>query len=79
MGGRSTGGTPEETDGEIKQVERVINEMYRTEPEHRRMILLHYLANGNVSQKISYLAVSSRTYYSRLESAEYAVKVGLGY
>jgi hypothetical protein len=78
MGGRSTG-TETDSPSEVKEVERVVNELYKTEPESRRMILLHYLANGDVWTKIKYLQVSSKTYYARLESAEYAVKVGLGY
>lgn len=64
---------------EIQEVERVVNELYRTEPQSRMMIVIHYLHAGSCWKKIKQAGVSSRTYYSRLEHAEYAVKVGLGY
>lgn len=63
----------------VQAVETAVNELYKSEPESRRMILLHYLANGSCRQKIKHLRVSSKTYFARLERAEYAVKIQIGY
>lgn len=64
---------------EVEAVEAAVNKLYLTEPDSRKMILLHYLANGTKRQKMKYLRVSSYTYYQRLERAEYAIKIELGY
>lgn len=63
----------------VQAVESAVNALYKSEPESRRMILLHYLANGSCRQKIKHLKVSTRQYYARLERAEYAVKIQIGY
>lgn len=76
--GRGTGASGD-MDAEAKSVEAAVNEMYRTEPDARRMILLHYLANGEIKEKMNHLGVGSKAYYFRLEQAEYAVKVRIGY
>jgi hypothetical protein len=60
-------------------VEKAVNELYRTERESRDMIILHYLQSGSPRDKIKHLCISSREYYARLERAEYAVKISIGY
>lgn len=76
--GRGTGKSTTVPDV-VSAVENAVNELYRTEPESRRMILLHYLQSGTPSEKIKHLRVSCREYYARLERAEYAVKIEIGY
>lgn len=76
--GRGTGRTMDMNE-EAKAVEAAINKLYQTEPDARRMILLHYLSNGTVRQKMKHLHIGQDTYYFRLEQAEWAVKVELGY
>lgn len=78
MTGRGTG-EGYDIPAQAKEVERVVNELYVSDRPARDMILLHYLANGEIRQKVRYLGVSSKTYYEKLYDAEYAVKVGLGW
>jgi hypothetical protein len=61
------------------KVEAAVNELYRSEPESRQMILLHYLANGTRRAKMKFLQMSPGTYYAKLERAEYAVKINIGW
>jgi DNA-directed RNA polymerase specialized sigma24 family protein len=76
--GRGTGGamTVNET---LEAVEKAVNKLYKTERDSRDMILLHYLQTGPAREKVKHLGVSSREYYARLERAEYAVKIEIGY
>lgn len=76
--GRGTGYQAEMKD-EAKLVEAAINKLYLIDRPARDMLLLHYLSNGSVRQKMKHLHVGQDTYYARLESAEWAVKVEIGY
>lgn len=60
-------------------VEQAVNKLYRTERASRDMIILHYLQSGDRKDKIAHMRVSSREYYARLEHAEMAVKIEIGY
>lgn len=60
-------------------VEGAVNKLYKTEKASRDMILLHYLRTGDRKDKIASMGISSREYYARLEHAEMAVKIEIGY
>jgi hypothetical protein len=76
--GRGTGGSTTIPDV-CQLVEAAVNKLWKTERESRDMILLHYLQRGERREKIAKLGVSCREYYARLERAEYAVKIEIGY
>ena len=68
-----------EMPAEVEAIESAVNSLYKTDPQARAMILLHYLAVGSCRQKIKRLSVSAREYYARLEHAEYAIKIAMNY
>jgi DNA-directed RNA polymerase specialized sigma24 family protein len=76
--GRATGGRTT-IPVQCELVERAVNKLYVTERASRDMILLHYLKGGSAREKVKRLGVSCQNYYARLERAEYAVKIEIGY